>query len=74
MRVPAVYKNDLSVRVAGAVNGLALVAIMDVAVAANGGVGGPLIARDRNEAAGLVEPSGQRRGSTCTWARSGARA
>ena len=44
---------DLGVR--GAVDGLALVPVVHVAVAAHGRVGGPLVARDADEAARPVE-------------------
>ena len=49
---------DLGVR--GAVDGLALVAVVHVAVAADGGVGRPLVAGDAHEPAGLVELAGER--------------
>ena len=49
---------DLGMR--GAVHGLALVAVVHVAVAAHGGVGRPLVSRNAYEAARLVELGGQR--------------
>jgi hypothetical protein len=49
-----------NLRVRGAVDGLAFVAIVHVAVAADRGVCGPLITRDAHKSAGLVECLGKR--------------